>query len=141
MKNNSSIKQNESKQTEGTEKSRAIATAFQNRSETLYRFKTTFSGSWRATMDELFPLFCPAAEADWIPGWTAEVLHSDAEGLVSPQCIFKTDETNTAFGSGLWYFVGYEKNSFVEVKEFEVLMKQASTGVPVLIENYFNPKA
>jgi hypothetical protein len=51
---------------------------------------------------------CPAGEADWIPGWTAQVLHSDRKGYVSDQCIFRTDESNAEWGPGIWYFTEYD---------------------------------
>lgn len=161
-------------------KSMEITEAYMNRKLTLNRFQTSFSGTWKTTLEDFFPLLCPAREADWIPGWTAEVLFSDAAGLVSPNCVFRTDETNTAWGPGLWYFVGYEKNEFVEVlrfntdmvmrmkieskdnsdgtvtatwyitssalteignqavDQFEVKIAKASSGLPMLIENYLN---
>jgi hypothetical protein len=98
--------------------SKKIAQAFLNRKLKLKRFQTSFSGTWNVNMEGFFPLLCPAREADWIPGWTAEILYSEAEGLVSPNCLFRTDETNTAWGQGLWYCIGYEKNKFVEVLRF-----------------------
>jgi hypothetical protein len=95
--------------------SKKIAQAYLNRTLKLKRFQTTFSGTWKTTMENFFPLLCPAREADWIPGWTAKILYSEAEGVASPNCVFRTDETNAAWGTGLWYFIGYEKNKYVEV--------------------------
>jgi len=95
--------------------SKRIAQAYVNRTVKLKRFQTRFSGTWKTTMEDFFPLLCPAREADWIPGWTADILFSEAEGLVSPNGVFRTDETNTAWGPGLWYVIGYEKNTFIEV--------------------------
>ncbi len=63
-------------------------------------------------------MICPAGEADGIPGWTAEFLFSDSEGYIADKCICKTNKTNTAWGSELWYFIGYEKNKFVEVLRY-----------------------
>jgi hypothetical protein len=99
--------------------SKIIAQTFLNRKLKLKRFQTSFSGTWNAKMEDFFSMLCPAREADWIPGWTAEILYSEAEGLVSPNCVFRTDETNTAWGPGLWYFIGYEKNKFVEVLRYQ----------------------
>ena len=101
-----------------TTRSKKIARAYLNRSWELYRFQTHFSGTWNAKIEDLSRLFCPAGEADWIPGWTAEVLHSDRGGYVSDKCIFKTDESNTAWPPGHWYFTGYKENEFVEVVVF-----------------------
>jgi len=100
-----------------TTKSQKIAQAYQERTEKLERSKSSFSGTWETNMDTFFPLLCPAREADWIPGWKTEILHSDANGYVSDKCIFKTDKSNPA-GAGIWMFVGYEKNKYVEVVKF-----------------------
>lgn len=109
--------------------SQKIAQAYLNRTLKLRRFQTTFSGTWKTKMEDFFPLLCPAREADWIPGWTAEILYSEAEGFVSPNCVFRTDVTNMAWGAGLWYFIGYEKNKFVEV-----LRKNTNTIMQMRIE-------
>ena len=37
----------------------------------------------------VFPLLCPVREAEWLPGWHAEVLHS-ASGLAELGCVFRT---------------------------------------------------
>ena len=37
----------------------------------------------------VFPLLCPVREAEWLPGWSAEVLHS-ASGVAEPGCVFRT---------------------------------------------------
>ena len=29
-----------------------------------------------ASAGEVFPLLCPAREADWIPGWDSDIVHS-----------------------------------------------------------------
>ncbi|MGD9202816.1 MAG: hypothetical protein PVI26_14750 [Chitinispirillia bacterium] len=98
--------------------SKKIAQAFLNRKEILDRFQTSFSGTWKTNMEDFFPLLCPARKADWIPGWTADILYSVAEGLVSTNCLFQTNETNTVWGSGFWYCIGYEKKKFVEALRF-----------------------
>jgi hypothetical protein len=113
--------------------SKKIAQAFLDRKLKLRRFQTSFSGTWKTTAEDFFPMLCPAREADWIPGWTAEILYSEAEGLVSPNCLFRTDQTNTAWGPGLWYFIGYEKNKFVEV-----LRKNINTIMQMRIETKEN---
>lgn len=34
------------------------------------RVKHSFTQSIKGTPEQVFPLFCPVREADWIPGWT-----------------------------------------------------------------------
>jgi hypothetical protein len=70
-----------------------------------------FSGTWETTVGELFPLFCPAREADWIPGWDCELVYTES-GYAEENCIFKTDQAN-AVGEGLWIFTEYEVNHCV----------------------------
>lgn len=72
----------------------------------------TFSGTFETTVEDLFSLFCPAREADWIPGWDCELVYTDS-GYAEENCIFRTDESNSA-GDGLWVFTGVEANRYVE---------------------------
>ena len=46
----------------------------------------------------VFPLLCPVREADWIDGWSCEMLHSES-GLAELGCVFKTNRApeNEAF--------------------------------------------
>jgi hypothetical protein len=101
-----------------TTNSKKIVRTYINRSWELYRFQTQFSRTWKAKMEDFAPMFCPAGEADWIPGWTAEILHSDREGYISDKCIFTTDESNTAWPPGTWYFTDFKENELIEVVVF-----------------------
>ncbi|MGD9202815.1 MAG: hypothetical protein PVI26_14745 [Chitinispirillia bacterium] len=101
-----------------TTNSKKITQRYVNRSWELYSFQTHFSGTWNAKMEDLTAMLCPAGEADWIPGWTAEILHSERSGYVSEKCIFKTDESNTAWPAGYWYFTDYKENELLEVVVF-----------------------
>lgn len=38
----------------------------------------------------IWPLLCPVREAEWIPGWRAEILYSES-GVAENNCIFRTD--------------------------------------------------
>jgi hypothetical protein len=42
-----------------------------------------------AAPERVFPLLCPVREAEWLPGWSAEVLHS-VSGVAEPGCVFRT---------------------------------------------------
>jgi hypothetical protein len=72
-----------------------------------------FSSTWETTVEELFPLFCPAREADWIPDWDCDLIYTQS-GYVEEDCIFKTDRSNPTAGEGLWMFTGYALNQYVE---------------------------
>jgi hypothetical protein len=43
----------------------------------------------QAPPERVFPLLCPVREALWIPGWSAEILHS-ASGVAELGCVFRT---------------------------------------------------
>lgn len=42
-----------------------------------------------APPSQVFPLLCPVRETEWLPGWSAEVLHSRS-GLAETGCVFRT---------------------------------------------------
>lgn len=43
----------------------------------------------QAEPERVFPLLCPVKEALWLPGWSAEIIHSES-GLAELGCVFKT---------------------------------------------------
>lgn len=43
-----------------------------------------------ARPDAVFPLLCPVREAEWIDGWSYEMIHSES-GLAELGCVFKTN--------------------------------------------------
>lgn len=49
----------------------------------------------------MFALLCPEREKEWVPGWTAHMIHS-ASGLVENAAVFATPGTA---GDTLWYTV------------------------------------
>jgi hypothetical protein len=95
-----------------TSKSDQIVQRFQQSTFKSKRKRIEFSGTWETTAEELFPLFCPTREADWIPGWDCELIYTES-GYAEENCIFKTDESNHT-GQGLWVFTGYKVNRYVE---------------------------
>lgn len=96
-------------------KSDQILQRFQQRSFKAKRKRFEFSGTWETTVEELFPLFCPVREADWIPGWDCDLIYTDS-GLVEDNCIFETDKSSTM---SIWMFIGYEVNQYVEFVRIE----------------------
>lgn len=102
--------------TRDTTRSDAIVRDYQGRRSRLDRKDYEFSGSWKATPKDVFPLLCPAREADWIPGWHATILHSGT-GYAEDRCVFSTDEACVS-GSGLWTFTGYRENEYVRFVRF-----------------------
>lgn len=98
-----------------TSKSDRILQRFQQRSFKAKRKRSVFSVTWETTVEELSPLFCPAREADWIPGWDCDLIYTDS-GLVEDNCIFKTDKSSAG---NIWMFIGYEVNQYVEFVRIE----------------------
>jgi len=43
-----------------------------------------------ACPEVVFPLLCPVREAEWIDGWSCEMIHSES-GLAEVGCVFKTN--------------------------------------------------
>jgi hypothetical protein len=66
-----------------------------------------------ASPAELFPLLCPAREADWIPGWTSDLVYTTT-GYVQPDCIFTTD-TDNPFGEGTWVIYAHVPDECLEL--------------------------
>jgi hypothetical protein len=66
-----------------------------------------------ASPAELFPLLCPAREADWIPGWTSDLVYTTT-GYVQPDCIFTTD-TDNPLGEGTWVIYAHVPNECLEL--------------------------
>jgi hypothetical protein len=95
-----------------TSKSDQIVQRFRQGAFKSKRKVQRFSVTLETTPEELFPLLCPAREADWIPGWDCELIYTDS-GYVEENCVFTTDGSNP-FGDGLWVFTGFETNRCVE---------------------------
>lgn len=58
-----------------------------------------------ATPEQVFPLLCPVREREWVPGWSAEVLHS-VSGVAEEDCVFRTDLGDA--GPMTWVVSRYE---------------------------------
>ena len=67
---------------------------------------------FNASPQAVFEQFCPSREADWIEGWTADLIWTTT-GYVESDCIFTTPETNTV-GPGLWIFNRLEPNEMLD---------------------------
>ncbi len=61
----------------------------------------------------VFKQFCPSREADWIQGWTADLVYTTS-GYAEADCIFTTPPTNS-LGPGLWIFTRFQPNEVLEV--------------------------
>lgn len=55
--------------------------------------------------EKVVPLLCPAREAEWIPEWSAEILHS-VSGVAELGCVFRTRDA--AGRERIWTVSRYE---------------------------------
>ena len=91
------------------------------------RLVQRFKGTFETAVQDIFPLLCPAREADWIPGWDCELIYTDS-GYAEKDCIFRTDKSNSA-GEGLWIFTGFEVNNYIDL----VRIQENIVTVPLLL--------
>ena len=101
---------------QNTSRSDFIINEFKNHAPQQMRRSYSFTGTWKASPEEIFILLCPAREADWIPKWSAKIIYSST-GYAEDKCIFETSDVSAA-GKGLWTFTTHEKNRLVEYVGF-----------------------
>lgn len=56
---------------------------------TLVRTTRAFTQRINAAPHQVFPLLCPVREAEWLEGWTYDLLHSQS-GYAEEGCVFRT---------------------------------------------------
>ena len=100
-----------------TSKSERIVQKFLQEEPKYKRKIQEFSGTFETTLERIFPLLCPAREADWIPGWDSELIYTKS-GYAEDKCVFRTNKSNSA-GEGLWTFTGFKLNEYVEFVRFQ----------------------
>lgn len=61
------------------------------------------------TPAEVFPLLCPVREADWIDGWTYEMIFS-VSGIAEKGCVFITPATGE--NRTIWYITKHDAELF-----------------------------
>jgi len=62
-----------------------------------------------ATPDRVFPLLCPVREAEWVPGWKYDLIHSKS-GVAEQGCIFTTP--NDDGSKNTWVVTEYDPANF-----------------------------
>ena len=76
-----------------------------------------FGGEFSAPPEIVFRQFCPSREADWINGWTVDLIYTET-GYAEPLCVFRTPASNSV-GAGLWMLTRVEPNRVVEAVMFQ----------------------
>ena len=105
-----------------TTRSDRIFAHHQARDFTALRVVREYERVFTASPEEVFPQLCPTREADWIPGWTSELVYTTT-GYAEPDCIFTTVADNP-FGAGTWVIhthVPAERLEIVKVSDDLVL--------------------
>ena len=59
-----------------TSKSERLVQNFLHNEPKYKRKIQELSGTFETTPENIFPLLCPAREADWIPGWDSELIYT-----------------------------------------------------------------
>jgi hypothetical protein len=96
-----------------TTRSDALIARFEKQEFTALRKVQEYDRLFEAEPEKLFPLLCPAREADWIPGWTCDLIYTTT-GYVQPDCIFKTGSDNP-FGAGTWVIYDHEPDKRLQL--------------------------
>ena len=96
-----------------TKRSGAILAKFQGRDFVARRKVQRYERDFPVSPAELFPLLCPTLEADWIPGWSADLVYTTT-GYAEPDCVFKTDGDNPV-GAGTWIIHDHVPDERLEV--------------------------
>ncbi len=99
-----------------TSKSERLVQSFLQHEPKYKRKIQEFSGNFKTSPEKIFPLLCPAREADWIPGWDSELIYTKT-GYAEDKCVFRTNKSNSA-GEGLWTFTGFKLNEYIEFVRF-----------------------
>ena len=53
----------------------------------------TYTQRIEAPPERVFPLLCPVREAEWLDGWSYELVHSES-GVAEDGCVFRTGADN-----------------------------------------------
>lgn len=85
--------------------------------DTHYKRKVQiFEKELSAASSTVFKQLCPSREADWINGWTVDLLYTKT-GYAEPLCVFRTPVSNI-FGPGLWMITKVEPDTNLELVVF-----------------------
>jgi len=100
-----------------TSRSERLVQDFLQREPKYKREIQEFTGTFETTPEKVFPLLCPAREADWIPGWDTDLIYTNS-GYAEDKCVFRTNKSNSASES-LWTFTGFKINEYIEFVRFQ----------------------
>ncbi len=100
-----------------TTRSEGIAREFLAKNVPFKRKVQIFAKEFSASPQEVFKQLCPSREADWINGWTVDLIYTTT-GYAEPLCVFRTPESNI-IATGLWILNTLEPNKLLEATVFQ----------------------
>ena len=99
-----------------TSRSDTIVKQFLAKNVPFKRKVQLFEKEFSAPPHEVFKLLCPSREADWINGWTVDLLYTDS-GYTEPLAVFRTPASNKV-APGLWILTKVEPDTTLEATVF-----------------------
>ena len=73
------------------------------------RVSHEFTQTNDAPPDQVFPLLCPVREAEWVPDWKFQMVHSES-GFAEDACVFCTP--NDAGPETVWMVTRYDPGTY-----------------------------
>ena len=95
-----------------TDRSSKISQEFLAKNQPFQRKVLVFAKDFSAPPQPIFELLCPTREADWINGWTVDLVYTE-NGYAQPLCVFRTPASNSIC-QGIWIMTKVEPNKVVE---------------------------
>ena len=77
------------------------------------RKEQTYRQTINAPAQAVYKQLCPSREADWIEGWTADLVYTGT-GYMEQDCVFTTPETNIT-GPGVWVVTRVEADHLLDI--------------------------
>ena len=90
------------------------------------RVERTYTQMIDGTPGEIFPLYCPVREAEWVSGWDPVVVYSET-GVAEHDCVFLTRDGDRETH---WLVTRYEPQShYVEMVRFTPGLTQCKLDI------------
>ena len=85
-----------------------------------------------ALPERVFPLLCPVAEADWVPGWMPELVLSHS-GTCEQDCVFVTPKDGPEPQSAVWVVTKYDPDNWA-LEMYKVIPEYTVTRLEISLQ-------